>query len=101
MSQNPAGHRPQAPGDAQTAAAVLQVDPTADESVRAAGPKVIVGRSPGQLAWLRLKRDRTAFISGIVLLVAMVIGLSSPLIERITGISPTDQFTDQLTDFGA
>ncbi|MGK5678324.1 ABC transporter permease [Actinoplanes sp. URMC 104] len=64
-------------------------------------PKAIVGRSPGQLAWMRLRRDRTAFASAITLLVALIVGLSAPLIERMTGISPTDQFTDKLTDFGA
>ena len=101
MSQNPAGHRPEAPGDAQTAAAVLRVDLDADESTRSPDVKAFVGRSPGQLAWIRLKRDRTAFVSGIVLIVAAVVALAAPLIERITGISPTDQFTDQLSDFGA
>lgn len=101
MSNTTAGPGPRIPGDDETAAAVLQVDPSSDEPGGPATAKAIVGRSPGQLAWLRLKRDRTAFTSAIVLVIAMIVGLSSPLIQRITGISPTDQFTDQLTDFGA
>ena len=29
--------------------------------------EAIVGRSPGQLAWLRLKRDRVGMVSGVAL----------------------------------
>jgi peptide/nickel transport system permease protein len=101
MSNTTAGPGPRIPGDDDTAAAVLQVDPTSDKPGGPQATKAFVGRSPGQLAWLRLKRDRTAFTSVIILAIAMVVGLSAPLIQRITGISPTDQFTDQLTDFGA
>lgn len=98
MSNTTVGSGPSKPGNSETAAAVLQVDPTPDEPGSA---KAFVGRSPGQLAWIRLKRDRTAFVSAIILIVAMVVGLSSPLIQKITGISPTDQFTNKLTSFGA
>nr|WP_296065717.1 ABC transporter permease [uncultured Actinoplanes sp.] len=100
MSNTTADPGPRSPGNEETAAAVLQVDPELDKPGTAEA-KAIVGRSPGQLAWLRLKRDRTAFVSAIILLVAMVFGLSAPLVQKITGISPTQQFTDQLTTFGA
>jgi peptide/nickel transport system permease protein len=101
MSNTTAGSDPRTPGNAETAAAVLQVDPTADEPGSRPEAKAIIGRSPGQLAWMRLKRDRTAFASAVILVIALIVGLSAPLIQRITGISPTDQFTDKLTDFGA
>ncbi|MEU5942065.1 ABC transporter permease [Micromonospora sp. NPDC047548] len=60
----------------------------------------IVGRSPNQLAWLRLKRDRTALVSSVVLAVAALVALAAPLIARLTGIDPTDKFVDRLNDFG-
>ncbi|HEX8345659.1 MAG TPA: ABC transporter permease [Actinoplanes sp.] len=83
----------------KTSIATLEVaSPTDAERPK---DKAIIGRSPGQLAWLRLKRDRTALGSAVILVTAMVVGLSAPLIQRITGISPTDQFTSLLTDFGA
>jgi peptide/nickel transport system permease protein len=63
--------------------------------------RAFVSRSPGRLAWLRLKRDRTASASAIILLLAMVAGLGAPLVERLLGHGPTDQFTSLLTDFGA
>lgn len=99
MSNTMADPGPRSPGDDEPAVAVLQT--SASDDLPAAPAKAFVGRSPGQLAWLRLKRDRTAFSSAVVLVVAMVFGLSAPLVQRITGISPTDQFTDQLTSFGS
>ena len=39
------------------------------------------GRSPGRLAWMRLRRDRTAMVSGITLVVLVVLALLAPLIE--------------------
>ncbi|MET0418156.1 MAG: ABC transporter permease, partial [Actinoplanes sp.] len=101
MSNTTAGPGPRTPGNDETAAAVLQVDPNSSEPGSATEAKAFVGRSPGQLAWLRLKRDRTALTSAVILIVAMIVALCAPLIERITGISPTDQFTELLTDFGA
>ena len=101
MSNTTAGPGPRSAGDDATADAALP-DVIPDDVPRVPGePKAFVGRSPGQLAWIRLKRDRIALISAIILVVSMVVGLSAPLVQRFTGISPTDQFTDQLTDFGA
>jgi peptide/nickel transport system permease protein len=101
MSNTTAEPGPRSPGNEETAAAVLQVDPSAETPGGPVEAKAIVGRSPGQLAWIRLKRDRTARFSAIVLIVASIFALCAPLIERITGTSPTDQFSDQLTNFGA
>jgi peptide/nickel transport system permease protein len=101
MSNTTAGRDPRDSGSVETAAAVLQVDPDAVETGGPQEAKAIVGRSPGQLAWMRLKRDRTALTSAIILAVAMIVGLSAPLIQRITGISPTDPFTELLSDFAA
>ncbi|MCZ7475602.1 MULTISPECIES: ABC transporter permease [unclassified Micromonospora] len=63
-------------------------------------PGEFVGRSPGRLAWLRLKRDRTARASAVTLAVAALVALGAPLLERLTGIDPTDKFADRLNDFG-
>jgi peptide/nickel transport system permease protein len=59
-------------------------------------PKEIVGRSPGQLAWLRLKRDRVAVTSAILLAVIFLIAYAAPLIEQFYGHSPTAQNPDEL-----
>ena len=64
------------------------------------GEKAIVGRSPGQLALLRLRRDKSAFISGITLLVMMILGLGAPLISKIYGQNANDTHPDLLDEFG-
>ena len=51
-------------------------------------PKEYVGRSPNQLAWARLKRDRTGMISGIIVLMFGVVAIAAPLIEWIYGLGP-------------
>jgi peptide/nickel transport system permease protein len=62
--------------------------------------KAIVGRSPGQLAWIRLRRDRSAFVSGITLLILMVLGLGAPLISLVYGQNANDTHPDLLDEFG-
>ncbi|MEV1144869.1 ABC transporter permease [Micromonospora sp. NPDC049799] len=59
--------------------------------------KTFVGRSPGQLAWARLRRDRTAMVSGCVLVVLVTMALAAPLISRLYGVGPNEQF-QQLLD---
>jgi peptide/nickel transport system permease protein len=101
MSKTTGDPGTQTPGGDDGGAAVLQIDPDSEKPGRPAEPKAFVGRSPGQLAWIRLRRDRTAFTSAIILVLAMVVALCAPIFQWITGISPTDQFTSQLTNFGA
>ncbi|MET9299682.1 ABC transporter permease [Micromonospora aurantiaca] len=82
-------HPPAAPGP--------DVEPVPAPAGR---PGEFVGRSPGRLAWLRLKRDRTARASAVTLAVAALVALGAPLLGRLTGIDPTDKFADRLNDFG-
>ncbi|WP_415624403.1 ABC transporter permease [Phytohabitans flavus] len=56
----------------------------------------IAGRSPGQLAWARLRRDRVAVISGGVLAFFLLVAILAPLIELAYGIGPYDQFQEKL-----
>lgn len=62
--------------------------------------KRFAGRSPGQLAWARLRRDRTAMISGIVMVIFLLLALAAPLIEGLYGVGPYEQFQDKLDSFG-
>src|SRR5262245_24783641 len=47
--------------------------------------KKIVGRSPGQLAWARLKRDRIARSSFVVLVIFVLIAIFADVIEWAVG----------------
>ncbi|MFI5837675.1 ABC transporter permease [Micromonospora sp. NPDC051300] len=84
-----------APGDPAAGDPIVTAPPGTT-----AGRREIVGRSPNQLAWLRLKRDRTARASAVTLAVAAVVAIGAPLLGRATGIDPTDKFVDRLNDFG-
>ncbi|MFB6816686.1 ABC transporter permease [Streptomyces sp. NPDC056347] len=46
------------------------------------------GRSPGRMAWLRFKRDRTGVISAYVVIFFFVIGICAPLIAKLYGKDP-------------
>jgi peptide/nickel transport system permease protein len=65
-----------------------------------AGALGITTRSPRQLVWLRLRRDRTALLSGIVSALLVVVALAAPLIERLYGTGPYEFFKDDLDRYG-
>ncbi|MER5478255.1 ABC transporter permease [Streptomyces sp. NPDC002734] len=46
------------------------------------------GRSPGQLMWMRFKRDRTGVICAWIVLAYFVIGLAAPLLTMLSGTDP-------------
>ncbi|MFI6769841.1 ABC transporter permease [Streptomyces sp. NPDC050355] len=48
----------------------------------------LVGRSPGQLMWMRFKRDRTGMICAIVVLAFFVIAALAPVIGSLYGKDP-------------
>jgi len=77
----------------------LEVNSPADVPADQVQKKEFIGRSPGQLAWLRLKRDRVASVSAITLLVLLIVALASPLIAKVRGIAPTDPNVNLLNDF--
>jgi peptide/nickel transport system permease protein len=59
----------------------------------------IAGRSPAQMAWMRLKRDRVAVACLVVIVVVVLAALLAPLITRALGLN--DDFNNKLiTDGG-
>lgn len=66
-----------------------------------AGP-AIAARSPLQLFWRRLRRDRVAMVSGAVIVVLIVIAIAAPLIVKIFGLPGPNVQNLNLTDsFGS
>jgi peptide/nickel transport system permease protein len=79
------------------------VSVNAPDTVQAAAPTAVVGRSPGQLAWMRLRRDRVAMVSAVTLVVFFVIVLLSffgPLISWLYGDGPAVGHSELLDDTG-
>ena len=79
-------------------------DAAAPEAVTAAGQtrqNAVAARSPMQLVWSRLRRDRVAIISVAVIVLVILAALMAPLIAAWTGHGPNEQFReDGLTEFG-
>jgi ABC-type dipeptide/oligopeptide/nickel transport system permease subunit len=57
----------------------------------------IAGRSLGQIAWLRLKRDKVAIGGGILVLLLVLMAVFAPLIVDLLG-HPPDEFHGDLLD---
>jgi len=57
----------------------------------------IEGRSLGQIAWLRLKRDKVAMVSGVIVLLLLLVAILAGPITSLFGASP-DQFNSHLID---
>ncbi|GAB3837152.1 hypothetical protein [Dactylosporangium cerinum] len=73
---------------------VEQDDPPARDD------EAIAARSLGQAVWRRLRRDRTALVSGIVSALLIAVALAAPLIELGYGVDPQDSFKGDLDRYG-
>jgi peptide/nickel transport system permease protein len=71
--------------------------PIGEEPAEVAGPaKAIQGRSLGQIAWRRLKRDKAAVGGAVVIILLILMAVFAPLIVRITGSTPNEFHQDLL-----
>ena len=57
------------------------------------GAQTTEGRSPWQLAWRRLRSDRVAIISAVVILIIVVAAIAAPVFSVLTHHGPNQQFT--------
>jgi peptide/nickel transport system permease protein len=60
--------------------------------------KAIQGRSLGQIAWMRLKRDKVATVSGVLVVVFVVAALAAFLLDRVFGVIDPLAFNQDLVD---
>ncbi|MFF0437022.1 ABC transporter permease [Streptomyces sp. NPDC004327] len=67
------------------------------DAVPGAPAKAIEGRSPWQIAWMRLKKDKLALAGGFVVLFLILVALCAPLIVGLLG-HPPDQFHEDQID---
>nr|WP_042184558.1 ABC transporter permease [Kibdelosporangium sp. MJ126-NF4] len=62
------------------------------------GKKAIQGRSLGQIAWMRLKRDKVAMVSGVLIVVMIIAALAALLLDRAFGVIDPNTFHQDLVD---
>ncbi|HZO67531.1 MAG TPA: hypothetical protein VFB74_21250, partial [Kribbellaceae bacterium] len=64
--------------------------PQTSPSVADLAVNEIEGRSPGQIAWMRLKRDKVAIAGGIVIILLILMAIFAPLIVKAFGDPPNE-----------
>ena len=69
----------------------------APEAVTSGMGRTIEGRSLGQIAWLRLRRDKVAMGGGVLVLLLVLLAVFAPLLVRLFG-SPPNEFHSNLVD---
>lgn len=84
------------PGTVRTSELAEVVEPGEGEPARA-----IEGRSTWQLAWGRLKKDRAAVASAVVILLIILMAIFAPVVAALTGHGTNHQYrTTGLTTYG-
>lgn len=83
-------------GEETYVTAPLDVNPTAEvvDSAPEAAKKDIEGRSLGQIAWMRLKRDRVAVAGAYVIVLLILVAIFAPLLVKVFGHPPNEYHTD-------
>jgi peptide/nickel transport system permease protein len=74
--------------------APLDVEPVLGEGSAKGQVKSIEGRSLGQIAWMRLKRDRVAVGGAVVIVVLALVAIFAPLLVKLFGHPPGEFHTD-------
>ena len=58
----------------------------------------IAGRSPSQIAWSRLRRDKVGLASLLVIIITILLAVFAPVVTNILGVDPTTPNTDLIGD---
>ena len=69
-------------------------DPAVPDATELEGESRIQGRSPARLAWERLRRDRAAMVSFVVIVLIALVAIGAPLLAALVGHGPNDQYRD-------
>ena len=69
-------------------------DPAGPDATELEGESRIQGRSPARLAWERLRRDRAATVSFVVIVLIALVAIGAPLLAALVGHGPNDQYRD-------
>src|SRR5256885_965717 len=69
-----------------------------DAALQGVSRAAIQGRSLGQIAWMRLKRDRVAMTGGVVIIVLILVAVSSVLMDRVFGVIHPNVHHEDLID---
>jgi peptide/nickel transport system permease protein len=71
------------------------------EDTAPTGEKKILGRTPRQLAWARFRRDKVSMIAAVVVLIAVIIAILAPIMDKLGWIKPQEQHTNLVQGIGS
>jgi peptide/nickel transport system permease protein len=77
-----------------------ELETVADAPVAGSG-KAIAGRSPGQLAWRRLRRDKVSFIALCFVVLFALLAIAAPILESFGVLDPYTPHLDLIQGFGS
>lgn len=75
---------------------VLEMNAPESGPLEPEAAKQIEGRSPGQIAWMRLKRDRVALGGAVIIVLLILVTIFSPLIIKVLGHPPNEFHLDKI-----
>src|SRR6185312_3542544 len=81
-------------GNIKTELSKRDPDPAVPDATELEGESRIQGRSPARLAWERLRRDRAAMVSFVVIVLIALVAIGAPLLAALVGHGPNDQYRD-------
>lgn len=76
------------------------IDSVREDGVEPNSAESIVGKSPRELAWARLSRDKFARVALGVIIFYLLVAAFAPVICAVLGISPYALDGDALNDYG-
>ena len=76
------------------------IDSVNEEGVQPNSAESIIGKSPRELAWARLSRDKFARVALGVIIFYLFVAAFAPVICAVLGISPYALDGDALNDYG-
>jgi peptide/nickel transport system permease protein/oligopeptide transport system permease protein len=76
---------------------VTSAETQAPSEAALVGAGAVEGRSLGQIAWVRLKRDKVAMTGGVVVILLVVMAIAAPLLTKLLG-HPPNEFHQDLID---
>ena len=78
----------------------LDIELPAEQTVEAE-PKGIAGRSPGQIAWQRLRRDKVSMVAFTVVALCVAIAILAPILLAFGFLTPYEFHYNLITGFGS
>jgi ABC-type dipeptide/oligopeptide/nickel transport system permease subunit len=57
-------------------------------------PAAIAGRSLGEIAWRRLRKDKWAMVGAVTILIVLLLVIFAPLICKLVGVDPYTNYAD-------